>query len=161
MKRLEMYLVLAMFVLLPVLRIGAQTAGVTPSPEYGAKNRLIAAAQRNDRDRPDQDHRDFRNDLRITRALYGTGKHIVDVTAQLNSQIRQGRLSIPVNNDTMGGDPYPNRVKTLQVAYTVDGRSNRVTLNEGDYLQLPRDGGDNRSSRDPDSRSRDSRDDHR
>jgi len=137
MKRLEMYLMLVLFVLLPVLSIGAQTVGVTPRGEYGAKNRLIAAAQRDDRGRPDQDHRDFRGDLRITRALYGTGKHIVDVTAQLNSQIRQGRLSIPVNNYTMGGDPYRNRTKTLQVSYTIDGRPSQATLNEGDFLQLP------------------------
>ena len=73
----------------------------------------------------------------ITRALYGTGKHIVDVTAQLNAQIRYGELSIPVTNATMGGDPYPNRVKTLWVWYTIDGQAGQLTLNENDYLQLP------------------------
>jgi hypothetical protein len=155
MKRLEMSLMLALFVLLPVLRLGAKTVGLTAR---------IAAAQRDDRGRPDQDHRDVPGDLRITRALYGTGKHIVDVTPQLNAQIRQGRLSIPVNNYTMGGDPYRNRVKTLQVWYTVDGRPGQVTLGENDFLQLPPGGpaygGDNRDNRGPDNRGRDNRDDH-
>jgi hypothetical protein len=104
----------------------------------------------------DQDHRDFYGDLRITRALYGAGKHMVDVTAQLNAQIREGRLRIPVNNDTMGGDPYRNRVKNLTVRYTVDGHPKQVTLNEGDFLQLPpgepehdRDEHDHRGDDDP------------
>jgi hypothetical protein len=149
MPWLEMSLVLALFALLPVLKIGAQTVGVTPRAEYGVKNRLITAAQRDDRDRPDQDHRDSHGDLRITRALYGAGKHIVDVTAQLNSQIRQGRLRIPVNNNTMGGDPYRNRAKTLTVWYTVDDRAAQVVLNENDFLELPGGGsGDGRDSRD-------------
>ena len=67
----------------------------------------------------------YYHQLVITRALYGTGKHIVDVTAQLNAQIRFGELSIPVTNATMGGDPYPNRVKTLRVWYTI-GRNGRA-----------------------------------
>ena len=79
----------------------------------------------------------YYHQLVITRALYGTGKHIVDVTAQLNAQIRFGELGIPVTNATMGGDPYPNRVKTLWVWYTIDGIAGQVTLGENGYLQLP------------------------
>jgi hypothetical protein len=137
MKRLGKSLLLLCFALLPVLSLGAQTTGGSPRAEHAAGNRLIAMTQRDDRDQADQDHRDSHGGLRITRALFGAGKHIVDVTSQLNAQIREGRLRIPVNNNTMGGDPYPNRAKTLTVSYTVDGHPQQVTLNEGDFLQLP------------------------
>jgi DnaJ-like protein len=153
MKKFGTSLLLLSFALLPVLRLDARTSGTTPPAESAAENRLFAVTQRDDRDHPDQDHRDFHSDLRITRARYGAGKHIVDVTAELNAQIRQGRLSIPVNNNTMGGDPYRNRAKTLTVWYTVDGRAAQVVLNENDFLELP--SGDTRSGD-----SRDSRDDH-
>ncbi len=155
MKRFCTSLFLVSFALFPVVRLGAQTAGATPRAREGEN--LIAAAQRDDRDRPDQDRRDLHSDLRITRALYGSGKHIVDVTSRLNSQIRQGRLSIPVINDTMGGDPYRNRAKTLQVWYTAYGRSAQVTLNENDFLQLPpgANDDDHRDDRGPDNRGYD------
>jgi hypothetical protein len=85
----------------------------------------------------DRDRREVRHELRITRALYGTNKKSVDVTYQLNSQIRDGQLSIPVQNQTMGGDPAHNKPKALTVWYTFDGRPGQVTVNETGFLQLP------------------------
>ncbi|MDP9269246.1 MAG: DUF3011 domain-containing protein [Acidobacteriota bacterium] len=75
--------------------------------------------------------------LQITRATYGAGYRNSDVTARLNSQIRNDQLNLQVNNDTMGGDPAPNQAKTLTVAYTLNGRTNQVVINEGDMLRLP------------------------
>ncbi|HEV8383789.1 MAG TPA: YMGG-like glycine zipper-containing protein [Candidatus Acidoferrales bacterium] len=80
-----------------------------------------------------------RYDLRIIRATYGTNVRSSDVTDRLNSQIRDGQLSMSVNNSTMGGDPDHDRPKTLRVTYSVDGREDRITVAEGGYLNLPRD----------------------
>jgi len=75
--------------------------------------------------------------LRINRAIYGNGSRSSDVTSHLNSQIQDGQLNLEVNNLTMGGDPAPGQAKALTVQYTLNGRSNRVVINEGDTLGLP------------------------
>lgn len=75
--------------------------------------------------------------LTIDSAVYGANRRSADVTARLNSQIRDNRLSIQVNNDTMGGDPMPNRPKTLIVRYTYNGRPDQIVVKEGEYLNLP------------------------
>lgn len=75
--------------------------------------------------------------LRITRAQYGANNRFTDVTDRLNSAIRNDRLSMQVNNDTMGGDPVNNVVKTLRVGYTFNGRSDEVVINENGRLELP------------------------
>jgi hypothetical protein len=105
---------------------------------------------RNDQGDRDRDRPEVRHELRITRALYGTDRKSVDVTYQLNSQIRDGRLNIPVQNQTMGGDPAHNKPKALTVWYTFDGRPGQVTVNETGFLQLPQAnaGGDRRDDRD-------------
>ncbi len=77
--------------------------------------------------------------LQITRARYGTGNRMADVTARLNSQIRGGRLSMQVTNETMGGDPSPNQSKTLMVQYLYNGGRGQVVVNEGGTLNLPTD----------------------
>jgi hypothetical protein len=78
-----------------------------------------------------------RNDLVITRAIYGAGNKQHDITAPLNAEIHGGRLRLQVINGTMGGDPAKNQPKTLQVSFTYNGRPGQVTLHENDYLELP------------------------
>jgi hypothetical protein len=80
--------------------------------------------------------------LRIDRATYGSGGRSADVTSRLNSQIRGDQLNLPVNSDTMGGDPAPNQAKTLTVQYAQNGRTNQVVVNEGDTLRLGARGSD-------------------
>ncbi|HVA18077.1 MAG TPA: DUF3395 domain-containing protein [Candidatus Dormibacteraeota bacterium] len=75
--------------------------------------------------------------LQILRADYGADNRFADVTSLLSSRIRDGRLSLPVNNDTMGGDPADEHRKTLSVWYLEDGRPANVVVNEGGYLNLP------------------------
>jgi hypothetical protein len=87
--------------------------------------------QRDDRDRD-------RRDLVITRAIYGNGKKRHNITAALNADIHDGRIRLPVNNDTMGGDPAKDKPKTLTVSYTFNGRPYQVMINENDFLDLPR-----------------------
>ena len=114
MKRLGLVLLASLFALPIAVRLEARS---TPR-----------GAQRGDRDR---------DDLVINRAIYGAGNRQHDVTAALNAQIRDGRLRLPVTNDTMGGDPYRNRPKTLQIWYTFRGRQFMGTLNENEFLDLP------------------------
>ena len=75
--------------------------------------------------------------LQILRADYGADNRFADVAALLSSRIRDGQLSLPVNNDTMGGDPADEHQKTLSVWYLEDGRPAEVVVNEGGYLNLP------------------------
>lgn len=113
MKRFGIALSLFVFAFLPLLTLRTQ------------------AQDRDDRDRRPS------GDLRITRAVYGAGKRTVDVTARLSASIRDGELKVPVSNDSMGGDPARNQVKTLTVWYTFNGRSAQVTVNENGFLNLP------------------------
>lgn len=95
---------------------------------------------------------DVRPELRITRAVYGAGDRTIDVTEQVRAQVRDGRLNMPVQNDTMGGDPAFNRPKELTVWYTLGDRPGQVTVNENGLLQIP--------AADADGGRRDDRDDH-
>lgn len=117
MKRLALVLLLTCFALPLALPSAASKPGVR--------------SQRDDRD-----HREG-GKLVINRAVYGAGNRAHDVTAQLNADVRDGRLHLPVKNDTMGGDPARNKPKTLTVWYTFNGRQFQVTLNENDFLDLP------------------------
>jgi len=76
------------------------------------------------------------SDVRINRAVYGVGNRARDVTGRVNSYVRNGQYEFQVSNDTMGGDPAPNQVKTLTVWYTMNGRQDQITFQEGDYFYL-------------------------
>lgn len=79
--------------------------------------------------------------LQILRADYGADNRFADVTALLSSRVRDGQLSLPVNNDTMGGDPADERHKALSVWYVEDGRPANVVVSEGGYVNLPAENG--------------------
>jgi hypothetical protein len=75
--------------------------------------------------------------LQITRAVYGAGNQVADITAQLNSRIVNNRLDYEITNLNAGGDPAPNVPKTLQVTYNWQGRPYTNLLPEGQWLRLP------------------------
>ena len=75
--------------------------------------------------------------LRVMRAQYGVGNRYADVTDLLNSRIQADSLNLRITNDTMGGDPDPDRRKQLIVFYMFNGRQLRTTVNEKDTLNLP------------------------
>jgi hypothetical protein len=75
--------------------------------------------------------------LQITRAQYGAGNRFADVTERLRSMVQDGSLSTWVTNSTMGVDPAEGKRKQLTVYYTLNGRRDRIVVNEGDYLNLP------------------------
>jgi hypothetical protein len=91
------------------------------------------------RDRANRDNRYNGGALQITRAQYGVGNRMMDVTNRLNTQIQGDRLSLQVMNQTMGGDPASGQIKTLTVWYTFNGRSEQAVVNENGYLNLPGD----------------------
>ena len=76
-------------------------------------------------------------DLQITRARYGSWNKTADVTARLNSRIRDGQLHIQVTNSALGGDPSPGENKTLTVDYTLNGQRRQISAREGETLNLP------------------------
>jgi outer membrane lipoprotein SlyB len=80
--------------------------------------------------------RSNRAGIGISRATYGSNRDSRDVTALLNSQVRNGQLNLQVNNQTMGGDPAPGQAKSLNVEYLRNGEIQRKFVREGDNLQL-------------------------
>ena len=70
----------------------------------------------------------------ILEARYGTAERNVDVTSRLRSMVRDGRISIRVDNRTMGSDP----AKILWVTYYAGGQGQRqVKVYENADLTLP------------------------
>lgn len=94
-----------------------------------------------DRDRDRDYNRDDRGrygQLNIVRATYGAGNRTQDVTGRLRSLVRDGRLQITVNNDSMGTDPAPGSRKTLSVSYSNGGNSQQqARVSEGGQLSIP------------------------
>lgn len=77
--------------------------------------------------------------LVVRRAVYEAvdGAGGVEVTERLQAMVRDGTLSVHVNNTTMGGDPTPMHYKRLRVEYTLDGKEYTVVVNENADLEIP------------------------
>ena len=75
--------------------------------------------------------------LRIVQASYGAGNRRRDVTSRLQSMVRNDRLTVLVNNSTMGGDPAFNQPKNLQLTYEYQGQRRNTNMGEGGRLTLP------------------------
>ena len=77
--------------------------------------------------------------LIIRRATYEAveGVSAVDVTTALASRVRNNRLSVVVNNKTLGKDPAYNVVKRLRVDYEVGGHPFKKEVSENQKLVLP------------------------
>jgi hypothetical protein len=87
----------------------------------------------------DRDRGDDRARLNVIKAVYGAGDQAQDVTGRVQAMVREGRLDIDVNNDTMGGDPAPGARKTLWLTYSLGRRSQPQTVEvpEGRQVRLP------------------------
>ncbi len=77
--------------------------------------------------------------LVIRRAVYAAvdGAGGADVTQRLQQMVRNGTLSVNVNNTTMGGDPTPLHYKRLRVEYTLNGKEHTIIVNENADLDIP------------------------
>ena len=77
------------------------------------------------------------DDLQIVTASYGVPGSAIDVTTRLQSLVRNGRLEVHVNNDSMGVDPAPYRHKMLTINYSYRGLPGTMSIRESDDLNLP------------------------
>ena len=75
--------------------------------------------------------------LRITSAKWGFASFQQDVTGRLQGMVRNNRLSVTVNPQTMGGDPVPGYTKMVTVFYTYGGTNRSKVVQEGKALNLP------------------------
>jgi len=77
-------------------------------------------------------------ELLIHSATWGKGEHTTDVTQVVRSQVSDGRLSLPVTNESLGGqDPIVGVRKELVVTYLYEGETHTVRTPEREYLSLP------------------------
>ena len=78
------------------------------------------------------------SELRILRARYESvdDERGADVTAPLNSQIRDGRLKMKVFSKTLGCDPAPNHKKQLRVEYTINDQTAEKIVRAGELLEI-------------------------
>jgi hypothetical protein len=79
----------------------------------------------------------YDSNLRITSAKWGFGGAQRDVTGRLQGMVRNNRLSVKANNQSMGGDPSPGNNKMLTVFYDYRGRNQSKVAPEGSTLHLP------------------------
>lgn len=78
--------------------------------------------------------------FKLVKAFYRSKGHPEsgrDVTDLLNSRIRNGRLSIRVVSEELGGDPAPNEAKELAVTYRQGRKEKTVLLQESSNEVLP------------------------
>jgi hypothetical protein len=69
----------------------------------------------------------------------GATDQVADVTAKLNSLIKDGALSVTVSKDLSEQSPAPSKPKELRVEYEYNGRWNIAFMPEGQFLELPGD----------------------
>lgn len=60
-----------------------------------------------------------------------------DVTAKVQELIDKKTKAVEVKNVTFGSDPAPGEVKEISLVFTVDGRDENLTIEEGGTLLLP------------------------
>jgi hypothetical protein len=103
---------------------------------YGGRTARVVVNEKDTLNLP-ANYSNYRSGLQIMRAQYGADYRFRDVTDLLNSQVQGDRLRLRVTNDAMGGDPAPEKPKTLMVSYVYNGEVARTSVNEKDYLELP------------------------
>ncbi len=89
---------------------------------------------------PTHAKKEIRHTLIITKGVYAANDDpgmSLDVTAKLQSQIRDGAIKAYATNIFFGIDPAPLHVKHLDVYYTFDGKPGMVTVPENGILRIP------------------------
>ena len=75
-------------------------------------------------------------ELKIISAQYGAKDQWLDVTEQLQSNLKDNQLSIYASNN-IAGDPLYGYPKHLQVEYLLDGIRKQKRVREGTKLEIP------------------------
>lgn len=81
--------------------------------------------------------RDRHRHLQILWGFYGVQRHEANVTGLLQQMVDHGRLSVSVNNRSMGGDPAVGANKILIVVYRYDGVEQAAAVPEAGMLEIP------------------------
>lgn len=72
----------------------------------------------------------------VVKALYGIPGRQVDLAEKLRGLVASGKYSFKVTNVFAGKDPAPGIRKTLELEYTIDGKSKKQTLDENEVACL-------------------------
>lgn len=89
-----------------------------------------------DRDHGDRDRGEGRG-VTIIRGYYGIQGRMANVTELLRARVRDGVLSLNVNNENLGGDPAIGANKILIVIYNFRGEEQATAIGEGNRLTIP------------------------
>jgi (4-O-methyl)-D-glucuronate---lignin esterase len=80
----------------------------------------------------------------VVKAIYGQlasqrgqGDQAVDLTAKLSALVKNGELSVRIDNSLAGGDPASQVPKELRIEYSLNGSLKRATVQENEMLILP------------------------
>ncbi len=83
--------------------------------------------------------------LQITRATYGDGRTVRDVTSAVQAKVQNNAsLRVQAMPDSLGGDPVPGQLKTLWVQYNFNGQNGEISAQDGAWIILPTTGGPGR-----------------
>lgn len=90
--------------------------------------------------------------LQITKAEYGYVGNYTDVTDAVQAMVKDGRIDMKVGFKEVGiPDPNPNKVKELDVSYTLNGARSTEKFKDGQRFKLdapPKEGRDGKSIKD-------------
>ncbi len=77
--------------------------------------------------------------FKLLHATYGTTQNTIskDVTDMLRGMIKNGQLSVTVNNESLGSDPAKDQKKQLNVEYEINGKITKETIAEHKIFSLP------------------------
>ena len=75
--------------------------------------------------------------LKIVSAQYGAGNRVIDVTSLIASRVSSDQLTVPVDNNNMGGDPQRGGDKVLTIVYDWNGQRFTDSAREGQTMRLP------------------------
>lgn len=73
--------------------------------------------------------------IHVLKAEYGAPGKWLDVTDVVRGKVRDGSLSMRVNND-LGPDPAPGVPKSIRVVYAVAGKTKRASAAENEELRI-------------------------
>jgi hypothetical protein len=75
--------------------------------------------------------------LEIVKAEYGYAGNFTDVTDALINYVKDGNISVKVNPGNLGiPDPNPNKQKSLEVQYKLNGAANIAYVKDGETFQV-------------------------
>ncbi len=79
--------------------------------------------------------RQSKNKITVLSAIYGTGKHGIDVTSELKRLIKNNKLEFIANNE-LAGDPDVGTPKKLDIVYEINGKKVEEKYKEGDKVVI-------------------------